>query len=234
MKAVIFDMNGVIIRDERFHQQSWRELCAVNPDTFKPPSEEEFKHNVFGRTEQATLEYLLGRPITQDELDYYSDIRVGIVKNLFGPHLALTEGLKELLEHLKEENVPLGIATSSRTNYVSFILDRLGIRGFFSTVATAENIPVGRGKPHPDIYEKTARELGVSPTSCIVFEDTVSGIKAGRDAGAIVIAVATTHEAAELTRFAHKVVPDFQGLTLDFLHRVHLEAEGKRGYLERR
>lgn len=48
MKAVMFDMNGVIITDERYHQQSWRVLCEQNPQTFRLPREEEFKHNVFG------------------------------------------------------------------------------------------------------------------------------------------------------------------------------------------
>ena len=103
MKAVIFDMNGVIINDERFHQQSWRVLIERYPDSLKTPTEDEFTHNIFGRSEKATLEYLLGRPVSQEELEGFSAERVEVVKNLFNPPM-LAEGLGNLFEELRKKN----------------------------------------------------------------------------------------------------------------------------------
>jgi|SRR3990167_1265889 len=210
MKAVIFDMNGVIINDERFHQQSWRVLIERYPDSLKTPTEDEFTHNIFGRSEKATLEYLLGRPVSQEELEGFSAERVEVVKNLFNPPM-LAEGLGNLFEELRKKNVPVGIATGSRPNYVGYILDGLHLRQRVQSVVTAEDIQ--KSKPDPEIYLKTAQALGIEPKDCVVFEDTISGIRAGQAAGMHVIAIASTHRADELT-VADEVIQSFNQVKL--------------------
>lgn len=210
MKAVIFDMNGVIINDERYHQESWRVLIGRNPGIFRMPTEEEFKHDVFGRSERSTLEYLLGRPVTPEELGTFSEERVEVVKKLFSP-LVLADGLEPLLGQLKSEKVPVGIATGSRPNYVNHILYGLGLRPYIQAVVTADDIT--KSKPDPEIYLKTARALGTKPKECTVFEDTISGIRAGQAAGMHVIAITSTHGADELT-LADEVINSFNEVRL--------------------
>lgn len=89
--AIIFDMNGVIIDDERIHQESWRQLCKKYGFQL---TEEEFKHNVFGRTEADTLSSLFRRQLTPEEINNYSAERVEIAISIFKPKLALTNGLR--------------------------------------------------------------------------------------------------------------------------------------------
>lgn len=211
IKAVIFDMNGVIINDERFHQESWRILCQRYPDSFRTPTEEQFKHDVFGRTEKDTLQYLTGRLITLQELEEYSNSRVAIVKELFNPPL-LTEGLGTLLRQIAQDRVLMGIATSSRPNYVDHILGGLGIRKYFRSVITAQDIT--KGKPDPEIYLRVSQELGIAPKDCLVFEDALSGIRSARDAGMNVIAIASTHEPSELA-LADNVIGTFHEVRFD-------------------
>jgi beta-phosphoglucomutase-like phosphatase (HAD superfamily) len=229
MRAVIFDMNGVIINDERFHQQSWRVLIDRYPDKFKLPTEEEFKHNVFGRSERATLQYLLGLDVSQAELESFSEERVAIVKELFNPPV-IADGLGELMIKFKRQNLPIGVATGSRPNYADHILDRLDIRQHIGCMVTADDIK--KSKPDPEIYLKTAELLGVPPKECLVFEDTISGIRAGQAAGMHVIAIASTHRADELT-LADEVVRSFRQVKLMEGGQIHIEAEQLNGQRER-
>lgn len=209
--AVIFDMNGVIINDERIHQESWKQICKVHNIQLQ---EEEFKHNVFGRTEKEIFEYLFKRKITEDELETYSNERVDTAISIFKPQLKIASGLDDLLESLQEKNIPMAIATSSRGRYTDFILDGLNIRKYFKVIVCAQDIT--NGKPDPEIYLKTAEKLGIPTTSCIVFEDTISGIKSAQAAGMKVIAIASTHAKGELG-IADKVIDSFNEVNVEAL-----------------
>lgn len=211
MTAVIFDMNGVIIDDERIHQQSWKIYCQNHGFHI---TENEFKEKVFGRTEKETFEYLYSRKITPEELGKFSDERVDTAIEIFKPQLKTTAGLHNLLEELLTNNIPMAVATSSRNRYVNFIMDTLGIRKYFKAILTAEDII--NGKPDPEIYLKTANKLNVPPKNCVVIEDTISGIRSAMAAGMKVIGIATTHAKKELET-ADKTVDSFEEITLNFL-----------------
>lgn len=210
-KAVIFDMNGVIINDERIHQQSWKILCKKYNIRL---TEEEFKNNIFGRTEADTFTYIFHKRLTPSEIEKLSAERVKIVIEIFKPNLALTDGLLQFLKSLKNKKVPIAIATSSRKPYTNFILDNLKIRTYFQKVVTAEDI--NKGKPDPEIYLLTAKQLSKPPENCVVFEDTLSGIKSAKAAGMQVIAITTTHKAEELSS-ADRVIRNFTEITADIL-----------------
>lgn len=214
MEAVIFDMNGVIINDERIHQQSWRVYSQKHGFQI---TEEEFKHNIFGRTEKDTFEYLYKRPITPEELRTFSDERVDTAIEIFKPQMKMTDGLQKLLDTLAENSIPMAVATSSRNRYVNLILDELNIRKYFKTILTAEDIT--KGKPDPEIYLKTAEKLGVNPAECVVFEDALSGIRSAKAASMKVIGIATTHAKEELD-LADTVVDNFEEVDLDFIESI--------------
>ncbi len=201
-------MNGVIIDDERIHQESWRQLCKKYKVEL---TEEAFKNRVFGRTEKETLEYLFDYKLTSEEVAKYSNERVEIAIEIFKPQLALTDGLLKFLQELKDKNMLVAIATSSRIPYTNFILDNLDLRKFFHQIVTAENIT--NGKPDPEIYLLAAKRLGIEPQYCVVFEDTISGIKSGQAAGMKVVAIATTHNKEELA-IADKVISSFKYITI--------------------
>jgi len=206
-KAVIFDMNGVIINDERIHQESWRRFCKKYGFKIK---EKEFKQKVFGRTEKETLEYLFKSDIDEKNLSKYSNERVDIAIKLISDKLRLIVGLKDFFEYLDNRNVPMALATSSRRKYMNFILDSLKITKYFNVIVTAQDID--KGKPDPEIFLKAAKLLGVNPTDCLVIEDSISGIKAGKAASMKVVAITTTHKSEELI-LADKVISDFTKLS---------------------
>ncbi len=201
-------MNGVIINDERIHQESWRQLSKKYDFHL---TEQDFTEHVFGKTEKDTFAYLFGKELTPAELEKHSAERVEIAIDLFTPQLALTDGLEDFLKELEKNSIPIAIATSARRTYTNFILDGLNIRHYFQKVVTSEDVT--RGKPDPEIYLLAAKELGASPQNCIVFEDSLSGIKSGKAAGMKVIAITTTHKREELSS-ADKIIDSFSELSL--------------------
>lgn len=85
----------------------------------------------------------------------------------------LKEGVIELLEYLKQNNIPAGIATSNSRELVNLIIDKHNISGYFSSIRTS--CEVEKGKPSPDIYLLVAMDLKVEPERCLVFEDVIQG-----------------------------------------------------------
>lgn len=208
-KAVIFDMNGVLINDERIHQEAWRQFIVVHGFQI---SEDEFTHSVFGRTEKDVFTWLFKKELSDEEVNKYSNERVDIAISIFRPQLKSTPGLLDFLIELRRDKIKIGIATSSRNRYKDFILDGLSIREYFDIVVGAEDIK--KGKPDPEIYLLTAQRLQVSPNDCLVFEDSNSGIISAKAAGMIAVGITTTHTSAELKGWDF-VISSFEGISIN-------------------
>lgn len=204
-------MNGVIINDELIHHESIRQYCRKHGFNL---TEEDLAQNVFGRTEKEIFEYLYKRPITLEELEKYSNERVDGTIAIFKPQLKMTDGLEILLKNLYANNIPMAIATNSRNRYFNFIVDSLGIRKYFKVVVTAEDVT--KGKPDPEIYLTAAKKLQVGSNDCVVFEDTMMGIKSAKAAGMKVIAVTTTYLKEELS-LADKIIDSFDEINVESL-----------------
>ncbi|MBW7956081.1 HAD family phosphatase [Patescibacteria group bacterium] len=202
--AVIFDMNGVILNDERVHQQSWRVFCQQHGFRL---SEEQFTKKVFGRIEKETFEFLFKKKLSEAEVEHYSNERVDIAISLVEPVLKANDGLLEVLKYLKELQLPIGLATSSRKRYMNFVFDKLDLWNFFDAIVTAEDVQ--KGKPEPEVFLKAAALLRQEPEKCVAIEDSVSGITSAHAAGMKVIGIATTHTPEEI-KAADKVIHSFE------------------------
>ena len=122
----------------------------------------------------------------------------------------LVEGIMDFIDYLKRNNYKVGMVTSSQDFKMKRALDILGLSETFDTEVTA--VRIKEGKPNPMCYLLAAKDLNVSPSECIVFEDSFHGIKAGKDAGMRVVGVSTTISADKLTGKADYVIPDFSNL----------------------
>ena len=96
-------------------------------------------------------------------------------------------GCKKFLEHLRSKCIKMGIATSNKRSMVDVVLKSLNMKDFFEVITTSDEVK--RGKPAPDVYLTTANLLNVEPKNCLVFEDVVAGIMAGKSAGMKVCAI---------------------------------------------
>lgn len=207
--GIIFDFNGVIVNDERVHEQSWRIMYTKHGFT-----EDQFRKHFFGKREQDIFEYVHNQTLNPADIDRLSTKRVDIVKELLNNNLTTTPGFTDFLQTLKEKHIPYAIGTSSRRPYLQYILELLSLQNDFSHIVSAENVT--HGKPHPEVFLRCAELLHLPPNHCIVFEDTHHGIQAAKNAGMKVVALTTTHDKQDVQK-ADLIINDFTKIHIDVL-----------------
>ena len=117
------------------------------------------------------------------------------------------------------DNILLGLATMSGKENIAFSLQNLGFDNYFGTVTGAHMVK--KGKPDPEVFERTMDQMGVSPAESIIFEDSRTGVLGARATGAKVIGITSGHTSDELHSWgADHVINDYQGLTLRFCREL--------------
>ncbi len=213
MFGLLFDMDGVIIDNHQYHFLSWQKLAEKHHIEI---TEEFYRTQMNGRTFKGIVEVVFKGEIPLEDARAIAYEKERIYRELYQPHLKPTEGLMDFLEAAREAGIPLVVGTSAPVENVDFTLDGLNIRDYFKGVV--DDRAVSKGKPDPEVYLKCAKLAGMSPENCVVFEDAVSGIKAGKAAGAKVIGLATSHKRHELE--ADLIVDNFTQIDLDVIQEV--------------
>ncbi len=212
--GVAFDLDGTIIDNNYYHILSWQEFYKKRNRTL---SSEEFIQHFNGKTNADVLGYVFDHPLTKEEIILYTNEKESLYREIYAPHIKPVAGLLELLELLHLQNIPLVIATSGIPVNIEFMLQHIPIAKYFKTVIN--NTHISYGKPHPEIYQIAAKELGFVPEKCIAFEDAVAGVQSAKAAGLKTIALTTTHQAEELKQ-ADIIVKDFTEVTMEMIQAV--------------
>ena len=203
--AFIFDMDGVIVDSNPYHKTALQQFCAKHGH---PLTEEQLRTKIYGRTNKEWIAQLFGQ-ITPEQVTAYSDEKEAIFRELFKNDIRPTKGLIQFLEALNASTIPRAIGTSAPRANVDFTLSRTGTTRYFSVILDESN--VNHGKPNPEIYLKVAQALNLPPQRCVVIEDSLSGVAAGKEAGSKVIGITTTHSKQELWS-TDMVIDHFEGL----------------------
>jgi HAD superfamily hydrolase (TIGR01509 family) len=198
-RAVIFDMDGVIVDSEPCHADAFHEV--VREIGFADKLRLSFADYI-GRTDQELwADFLASHEAPHSFDDLMARKRVRMVE-IIRRDQPLFDGVLALVQRLARKH-PLALASGSERAVVEEVLKLEGLSGFFGAVVTSSE--VAHGKPEPDVFLRAADLLHVAPQDCCVIEDSKPGILAGLAAGMQVIAIANTHPAEELSR-AHHVV----------------------------
>ena len=185
MKAVIFDMDGVIVDTESIHADM--KIRTLNK--YGIPCSMEDCVAYAGRSAKAFFRdfvHLAKVPTTVTEMiDHKHKIYLDYVleSNVLRP----VDGVVKLLEGLKNENIPMALASSSDRMVINAVLGKLGLLDYFQFILSGAELQ--ESKPDPTIYRMAAERLGFKPEECVVIEDATAGIEAGRAAGCYTIAV---------------------------------------------
>lgn len=213
MLAAIFDMDGVIADTNPYHTIAWRDYYQRNGKTL---SDADFVKHVSGNHNRTIARHLFeGQALTDAEAYQVGDEKEALFRELYAPHMVPVPGIPAFLKALKAADIKMAVATSAPVENLDFIMEKLGLRNYFD-VLLHEKL-VSQPKPHPEIYQKAMLMLGVDPSDSVIFEDSMTGIKAARAAGARVVGVATTHTPEELAEVADFVIRDFEGLDISDL-----------------
>ncbi|HZX19864.1 MAG TPA: HAD family phosphatase [archaeon] len=185
MKAVIFDMDGVIVDTMNMHWSASSEIFSR--EGLSVPKKEMKKFDTM-RTNDA---FKLFFPAKSDkEIDRLVSEKYSLLeKKVSG--IKPIPGFLEFFFKIKGK-YPIALVSSSRTGFIEFILNEIGERNSFNAIFGAES--VSKGKPDPEGYLKAAKSLGFKPAECLVIEDSIFGIKSAKKAGCKCIAVTNTYD----------------------------------------
>lgn len=183
-RGVIFDFNGTLVQDSKFHDEAWRRMSMKLRGRIL--SDDEMTESVHGWTNRSALEYLLGRAVPDDEYASLSEEKEAVYISLCAddPSFRMSSGAEKFLDCLRNENVPIAIATSAGKGNVDFYKKRFGLSRWFREGAIIYDDGTFPGKPDPEIYLRAAKSLGLDPRECAVIEDAASGVLAAERAGA--------------------------------------------------
>ena len=204
-------MDGTLVDNTPYHFKSWQAfyknhgLGELAESTYKTSISGvpiiETLRGLFPDADEATL-----RGYLEEKETYYREI--------YAPFLRPINGLENFLSELKEAGVKMAMASSATMEDINFILNKIPIRDDFETIIDGSRVT--KGKPNPQIFLKAAEELKADPANCVVFEDSLAGIKAANAAGMKVVAITTGHKAAQLQP-SNLVIDDYATLTVQQL-----------------
>lgn len=191
--AVIFDMDGVICHTNPYHSLAFREFFAARD---LAPTDEEFAEHMFGKSNSYILSHFFKRPVAGAELLEMEQEKEGLFRKIYEPYIEPITGVVEFMTDLKRHGVKLGVATSAPYANLDLILSKIDIREKLGSIMASEDVK--KHKPDPEVYLKSAENLGLTPDQCLVFEDSFSGITAALNAGMRVVGVLSSHTKEEL------------------------------------
>ena len=182
-EAVIFDLDGTLADS----MWVWSQIDIDFLGRFHLEVPEGLQYDLEGMSFTETAEYFKNRfslPISVDEI---KQIWQEMAMDAYSHDVLLKPRAREFVLFLKERNIRMAVASSNTYELIDAVLRNHGIRECFDRIITS--CQVKKGKPAPDVYLEAARSLNVSPSQCIVFEDIIPGIQAGKNAGMTVCAV---------------------------------------------
>lgn len=203
--AFIFDMDGVVVDSNPYHKIALKQFCKKYGHDL---DEEQLRKRIYGRANKDWIPDIFGE-ISQEKLKAYEEEKEALFRELYKDDIRPLDGLITFLEEASALKIPCAIATSAPRANVDFTLSKTGTEKYFPVIL--DESFVTRGKPDPEIYLKTAQALHFPPEQCVVFEDSLAGVAAGKAAGCRVVGISTTHSPEELSN-TDWVVPDFRNL----------------------
>ena len=202
-KAVMFELDGVICHTDMYHYQAWKQIA----DELGIYFDEEINNRLRGVSRMESFEIILeryeGTMSLEDKVVYTTrknEAYKELLKNMSPADLS--PEVKETLDGLRAKGLKLAIGSSSKN--AGFILERLGLDGYFDAVSDGNNIT--RSKPDPEVFVKAAQLVGEASGDCLVVEDAKAGLEAaiggGMDCAAMGDAVASGLATYDLTEFS--------------------------------
>lgn len=194
-KAVIFDMDGVICDTNPFHDIAWRVFLARYGVA---ATDAEFREHMYGKHNSQILQFFLKRetPIPVEERKQLEFEKESLFREIYKDHITPIPGLLAFIKDLHDKGIKTGVATSAPIENMQLILPALGLDKMMGSMLAEADVKLH--KPAPEVYLKSAKNLGILPENCVVFEDSKSGVQAGINAGMKVVGVKTSYDATEL------------------------------------
>ncbi|MGM0436861.1 MAG: HAD family hydrolase [Bacillota bacterium] len=212
IKAVIFDMDGVIIDSEPLHYE-------VNKEIFSElnivVSEKEYNSYIGTSNHEMWEEIVKKHNLDKKASDLASLQQQKNLEHVINGELELMDNVKELLDDLKNSNINLALGSSSPKKLINKVINNFNIKDYFKIIRSGEN--VDDGKPAPDLFLKISEELNIKPENIVVIEDSHNGVKAAKNAGMNCIGFSNENSGNQDLSIADLIIDNFSLLSKERL-----------------
>lgn len=228
IKAVLFDFNGVIIKDESIHYQLIDEILIAEN---LRPNPAEYRKICLGRSNRVCLRDLLmsrGRVVSDAYLLQLINRKSQAYHQALDKleELPLYPGLQDLILKFQAAQLKLAVVSGAMRSEVEFVLNRAQLSEYFTVIVAGDDITAS--KPDPDGYLLAVERLNqlyptlnIQPSECLAIEDTPAGFKAAKAAGVPVMGVAHTYPFHMIQRWANWAIDYFNDLDLEYIQQVY-------------
>jgi HAD superfamily hydrolase (TIGR01509 family) len=216
IKGLIFDLDGTLIQNMPFHMRAFKTLAERCGFEYVQPVSNKFygRHNdeIFDNVVEPWVIEKYGH-------QYLSDEKEAIYRELYSGNVRLTDGLEELLADAKAKGVKCYIGSAAPRINAEMIWNEANLGEKLEGYICGDDVT--NCKPHPEIFLRACEAMGLQPEECVVFEDALSGIKAGFNAGCKVVALSTTAAPEDLALDGlQHIFPSFEGMTIASLEEM--------------
>jgi HAD superfamily hydrolase (TIGR01509 family) len=187
IRAVIFDLDGLIANTEDLYEQAGESVLRRRGKTYGA----DLREKIMGRPVVDAIRIMIDCHSLSDQLEDLMCECADVLQELIATSLAPIPGVSRLIDDLQSAGIPIAVATSATPEYADNVLTRLNLKHRFRFILTAADIQ--RGKPDPEIYLLAAARLGLAPEQTMVLEDSANGCRAAVIAGAFTVAVPNRH-----------------------------------------
>lgn len=202
IKVLIFDFDGVIVDTEKIYFVTLQNI--LKEEGFEIP-DDAFPKKI-GKITSDFLEEVLGDKAKTINIEEVIEKRKILFFENFKEYIKPIPGVEDFLKAMKEKGYTLAIGSSNNINFISKVLDHLGIRDLFSLIVSADD--VNNIKPDPETYQRILDTFNINSNECLVFEDSLRGIEPAKHLNIKVVALATSHP-REIFKDVNLVINNF-------------------------
>lgn len=210
LKAALFDLDGVVFDTEPQYSVFWGSQCRLYH-----PEQPGLEHIIKGSTLTQIFDRWFSGPLEKE--------RAIITKRLdvFEQHMEFNyvNGFEAFITDLRRHGVHTAVVTSSNVPKMESVYRQCPeFKSLFDVILTSEDFAYS--KPHPDCYERGAQRFSAAASECLVFEDSINGLRSGRAAGSVVIGLATTLPVEDIRPLSDIQLTDYQGLDYEKIAEI--------------
>ena len=210
MKAVIFDMDGVLVDSQPYHFKADIETMSEY-GVIKDQKFYEAFAGTLTDNRMRTLRDMFGLDVPAEELiEKREKMILDVMAN---EDIKPVSGIPELLRSIKALGLKTAVASSSGIELIKLVLDRLGIAVYFDSITSGNDVK--RGKPSPDIFLLAAERIGAEPSECLVVEDSENGVKAAKSAGMKALGYINPTSGDQCLDMADFITDDFKKVNIE-------------------
>lgn len=191
--AVLFDMDGVICHTNPYHVKAFEAFFKNHNISY---ADQDFDQHIYGKHNSYIMSHFFQRPIVREELETLEFEKEALFRQIYKDEVVSIPHYLPFLADLKAKGIKTAVATSAPRANMDLIIKQLGIVESMESILASEDVSLH--KPHPEVYLKSAANVGVPAAQCLVFEDSFSGVTAGLNAGMRVVGVLSTHKKEDL------------------------------------